>query len=69
MCNAGSRYDMVMKSFGGDSWAVSDAKQLATPFSQALSNGRPALIDIAIDPMAGRESGSVHDFNHPVSKL
>jgi len=58
-----------MRAFGGQAWAVADAAALADAFGSALASGKPCLIDIAIDPMAGRESGSVHDFNTPTSKL
>lgn len=36
-----------------------------TALREALASRRPTLINVAIDPQAGAESGSVHAFNAP----
>ena len=57
------RYEMVMEAFGGDGYAVSTALQLAAACACAFAARRPALINVALDPLAGVESGRAHDFN------
>jgi len=54
---------------GGAAYEVKNASDLAAACRQAFAAAQPALVDIAIDPRAGAESGNVHDFNAPKSKL
>ena len=62
------RYDTVMEAFGGDSFTARSAAELAAACRISFAAKRPALINVAIDPFAGVESGNVHAFNQP-SKL
>ncbi len=47
-----------MQAFGGEGYAVNSRQQLAVACRQAFSAKQPALINVAIDPMAGVESGA-----------
>jgi hypothetical protein len=62
-----------MQAFGGLGLLVTSLVELraALPaaISAALGSGVPALVDAVLDPMAGVESGNVHSFNVPKSKL
>ena len=62
------RYDAVMEAFGGDGFTARSAAELAAACRISFAARRPALINVAIDPFAGVESGNVHAFNQP-SKL
>jgi 2-hydroxyacyl-CoA lyase 1 len=57
-----------MEAFGGDAFTVSSAAELAAACRISFAARRPALLNVAIDPFAGVESGNVHAFNQP-SKL
>lgn len=57
------RYELLMEAFGGEGFAVNSAPQLAAACRLAFAARRPALINVALDPMAGVESGRAHDFN------
>lgn len=59
------RYEAVMEAFGGDAFSVRSAAELATACRITFAARRPALINVAIDPFAGVESGNVHAFNAP----
>ena len=52
-----------MEACGGDAYAAASAAQLGVACRLAFAARRPALINAAIDPMAGVESGNVHSFN------
>jgi len=58
-----ARYDMLATAFGGNGYNVSTAAQLEAALQTSLKARRPALINVAIDPSAGVESGTVHGFN------
>lgn len=62
------RYQAIMEAFGGDAYAVSSAAELAAACRISFAARRPSLLNVAIDPFAGVESGNVHAFNQP-SKL
>ncbi|KAK9807300.1 hypothetical protein WJX73_009699 [Symbiochloris irregularis] len=64
-----ARYDQVMEAFGGDGYNITSAASLATACRIAFRLQRPALINIHLDPLAGLESGNVHAFNAPKSKM
>jgi oxalyl-CoA decarboxylase len=50
---------------GGHS--ATDPQGLAKVMTDALASGKPALIDFAIDPKAGTESGHIGNLNPPSS--
>ena len=58
-----------MEAFGGEGYNVNNAASLATACRIAFRQRRPALINIHLDPLAGVESGNVHSFNAPKSKM
>jgi 2-hydroxyacyl-CoA lyase 1 len=59
----GARYDLLATAFRGDGYDVSTASDLTAALEAALASGQPSLINVAIDPKAGVESGTVHSFN------
>ncbi|PRW45703.1 2-hydroxyacyl- lyase isoform A [Chlorella sorokiniana] len=60
-----SKYHLLMEAFGGKGVAVATADELQAALRQALESRCPTLINVAIDPQAGVESGNVHAFNAP----
>ncbi|GAX79947.1 hypothetical protein CEUSTIGMA_g7386.t1 [Chlamydomonas eustigma] len=66
----GSRYDLMMKAFGGREYRCTTAAELEEACRAAILTRpvRPTLIDVVLDPMAGVESGNVHAFNAPAGK-
>ena len=63
-----ARYDKIIEAFGGAGYHVTDTVGLTKALSDALSTGRPALINAVIDPTAGTESGHIQGLN-PKSAL
>ena len=60
---------MIMEAFGGNAHGVVNAGQLASACRAAFQGRQPTLINVNIDPFAGVESGNVHAFNAPKSKM
>uniref|UniRef100_A0A7S0UUS4 2-hydroxyacyl-CoA lyase n=1 Tax=Polytomella parva TaxID=51329 RepID=A0A7S0UUS4_9CHLO len=67
------RYDLTMESLGGKGFYVEKADDLEAALGAALNRAitgeGPSLINLVIDPNAGVESGNVHAFNKPTSKI
>jgi oxalyl-CoA decarboxylase len=63
-----SRYDKMMEAFGGVGVQVATPDELKRAVDTAMNSGRPTLINAAIDPAAGSESGRIGNLN-PQSKL
>ena len=61
-----ARYDMMMQAFGGVGVHVSNPDELSLAVNAAMDSGKPTLINAAIDPAAGKESGNIGNLN-PVS--
>lgn len=61
-----SRYDKMMEAFGGVGVHVDNPDALGQAVNTALDSGKPTLINAAIDPKAGKESGNIGNLN-PVS--
>lgn len=61
-----SRYDQMMEAFGGVGVHVENPDALSQAVNAALDSGKPTLINAAIDPKAGKESGNIGNLN-PVS--
>jgi oxalyl-CoA decarboxylase len=59
----GARYDKLIEAFGGVGYHAVDPHELAKALAEALASGKPALIDCAIDPTAGTESGHISNLN------
>jgi len=63
-----SRYEKMMDAFGGVGVHVTTPDDLKRAVSEAMDTGRPTLINAAIDPAAGSESGRIGNLN-PQSKI
>jgi oxalyl-CoA decarboxylase len=63
-----SRYDKMMEAFGGVGVQAATPDELKRAVDTAMDSGRPTLINAAIDPAAGSESGRIGNLN-PQSKL
>jgi oxalyl-CoA decarboxylase len=59
----GSRYDKIMEAFGGVGIHVTTPDELKRAVNQAMDSGKPTLINAAIDPAAGSESGRIGNLN------
>jgi thiamine pyrophosphate-dependent acetolactate synthase large subunit-like protein len=60
------------QAFGGAGYKAETAAELESVCARAFAARLPALVNIILDPMAGVESGNVHDFNlksTPTAKL
>jgi oxalyl-CoA decarboxylase len=58
-----SRYELMMEAFGGIGVHASNPEELAEAVNRALDSGKPTLINSAIDPAAGKESGNIGSLN------
>src|SRR6266853_2101334 len=58
-----ARYDKLIEAFGGVGYDAVDPQGLAKALTEALAAGEPALINCAIDPTAGTESGHIGNLN------
>ncbi len=58
-----ARYEKLIEAFGGAGHYVADPQSLAKALADALSSGNPTLINCAIDPKAGTESGHIGNLN------
>jgi oxalyl-CoA decarboxylase len=63
-----SRYDKMMEAFGGAGVHATTPDELKRAVDAAMDSGRPTLINAAIDPAAGSESGRIGNLN-PQSAL
>jgi oxalyl-CoA decarboxylase len=58
-----ARYDRMMEAFGGVGVHVTTPDELKRAVNAAMDSGRPTLINAAIDPAAGSESGRIGNLN------
>ena len=58
-----ARYDKMMEAFGGEGAWVPTPDELRQAVTAALDSGKPTLINAAIDPAAGKESGNIGNLN------
>ena len=59
----GSRYDKIAEAFGGVGVHVTTPDELKRAVNEAMNSGKPTLINAAIDPSAGTESGRIGNLN------
>jgi len=59
----GARYDRIMEAFGGAGAHVTTPDELKRAVDAALNSRKPTLINAAIDPAAGSESGRIGNLN------
>jgi oxalyl-CoA decarboxylase len=58
-----ARYEKLIEAFGGDGYYAVDPQGLAKALTDALASGKPSIINCAIDPTAGMESGHIGNLN------
>jgi oxalyl-CoA decarboxylase len=58
-----ARYEKLIEAFGGVGYDAVDPQGLAKALTDALTSRTPALINCAIDPTAGTESGHIGNLN------
>ncbi|MBN8938299.1 MAG: oxalyl-CoA decarboxylase [Rhizobiales bacterium] len=58
-----ARYDRMMEAFGGVGVHATTPDELSRAVNAAMDSGRPTLINAAIDPAAGTESGRIGNLN------
>ena len=58
-----ARYDKLMEAFGGVGVHATTADELQRALAEAVSSGRPTLINAVIDETAGTESGRITSLN------
>ncbi len=58
-----ARYEKLIEAFGGVGYYAADPPGLAKALTDALGSGQPTLINCAIDPTAGTESGHIGNLN------
>jgi oxalyl-CoA decarboxylase len=63
-----ARYEMMMQAFGGVGVHATTPEQLAVALEQAVSSGKPTLINAVIDETAGTESGRITMLNPTMAK-
>ncbi len=59
----GARYDMMMAAFGGVGVVANNPAELDKAMTEALTSGKPTLINAIIDETAGTESGRITSLN------
>src|SRR5271168_1777371 len=64
----GARYDKMIEAFGGVGVNATTPDELKRAVNAAMDSGKPTLINAAIDPGAGSESGRIGNLN-PQSAL
>jgi oxalyl-CoA decarboxylase len=57
------RYEKLIEAFGGKGYHAADPQSLSKALAAAIAAGKPALINCAIDPKAGTESGHIGNLN------
>jgi oxalyl-CoA decarboxylase len=63
-----ARYDLMMQAFGGVGVHATTPEQLAIALEEAVSSGKPTLINAVIDETAGTESGRITMLNPTMAK-
>ena len=58
-----ARYDRMMEAFGGVGVHATTPDELSRAVNEAMDSGRPTLVNAAIDPAAGSESGNIGSLN------
>jgi len=59
----GARYDKMIEAFGGLGVNATSPDELRRAVNEAMDSGKPTLINAAIDPAAGSESGRIGNLN------
>jgi oxalyl-CoA decarboxylase len=63
-----ARYELMMQAFGGVGVRATTPDELARALDEAVSSGKPTLINAIIDETAGTESGRITSLNPSAAK-
>jgi oxalyl-CoA decarboxylase len=63
-----SKYELLMQAFGGHGVRADTPEQLKRALDEAVSSGKPTLINAIIDETAGTESGRITSLNPAMAK-
>lgn len=63
-----AKYEMMMQAFGGVGVRADTPEQLKKALDEAVSSGKPTLINAIIDETAGTESGRITSLNPAMAK-
>jgi oxalyl-CoA decarboxylase len=63
-----AKYEMLMQAFGGVGVRAASPEDLKKAIDEALSSGKPTLINAIIDETAGTESGRITSLNPAAAK-
>lgn len=58
-----AKYHLLAEAFGGKGYFAADEQSLATVLKETFAARAPAVVNVAIDPLAGSESGSLTHKN------
>jgi len=58
-----ARYDKLMDAFGGAGYQATTQDEIREALEANLKSGKPAIINVVIDPAAGTESGHITALN------
>lgn len=58
-----ARYDRIIEAFGGVGVNATSPDELSQAVTQAITSGKPTLINAVINPEAGTESGRIGNLN------
>jgi oxalyl-CoA decarboxylase len=63
-----ARYELMMEAFGGVGVMAKTPEELTRALDEAVSSGKPTLINAIIDESAGTESGRITSLNPALAK-
>jgi len=63
-----AKYEMLMQAFGGHGVRATTPAELKKALDEAVSSGKPTLINAIIDETAGTESGRITSLNPAMAK-
>jgi oxalyl-CoA decarboxylase len=63
-----ARYELMMQAFGGVGVMAKTPEELTKALDEAVSSGKPTLINAIIDENAGTESGRITSLNPALAK-
>ncbi|MGE4242117.1 oxalyl-CoA decarboxylase [Ramlibacter sp.] len=63
-----AKYEMLMQAFGGAGVRAATPEELKKALDEAVSSGKPTLINAIIDETAGTESGRITSLNPAMAK-
>jgi oxalyl-CoA decarboxylase len=61
--DAAAHHERIIEAFGGTGYHATTPGELTDALQKAIASGQPALIDCALDPRAGAESGHIGNLN------